>query len=435
VEKRAAEERFRAMKRILALVVVLYLVSACEPPQIVTEAELAQLAELRRLYSNKQYFELRDEVAEDQLKESPEMDFYRGAVANKFLQLEESIEGLKRFQQKGNQESHLTFESYKVLAGSYVMSCRYGAAADTFEAIVRDFGDRLDDAQKADLENSAALFGCLREVPEIKVHFDGDSSFQTTDGRWPIQVNGVSMHLGPDTGAEFSFIIRSRAEGLGMNILPARIDVKNIHGETVFADLGVANLLSVGNVSLENVVFLVFEDSDPYFAEASLQIVGALGLPVISALGQVTFSSDGQVVIPENPSECQLGNLCVSDLSPIVLGLYEGDRLSFVLDTGAGESTLWAPFLERYGREIEGSAQRGEKRLGGVGGIVTHTGYFLNDFTIELAGKPARLSELFLHQEHTTDESRFFFGNIGRDLVFQFDRLTLNFASMCFAVE
>ena len=57
---------------------------------------------LESLYRNRQYFDLRDELAKYQTENSTELLFYRGIVANRFNRLTESIEFLQKYLASSN---------------------------------------------------------------------------------------------------------------------------------------------------------------------------------------------------------------------------------------------------------------------------------------------------------------------------------------------
>ena len=77
--------------------------------------------ELRKLYSAKRFFELRDTLLEMEGENFPELSFYRGAVDNIFNRLPSSITHLLSYLEKtgGSQPAAQVRECYKLLADSY----------------------------------------------------------------------------------------------------------------------------------------------------------------------------------------------------------------------------------------------------------------------------------------------------------------------------
>src|SRR5687767_5184916 len=99
----------------------------------------AETASLESLYQNRRYFELRDELAKLKNDKSPGVLFYRGVIANKFNQPEQSIKYLQKFLKKGS-ESKKSRDAYELLADNYAKTYEYGKSAETYKILVDKFG-------------------------------------------------------------------------------------------------------------------------------------------------------------------------------------------------------------------------------------------------------------------------------------------------------
>ena len=73
----------------------------------------------------------------------------------------------------------------------------------------------------------------------------------------------------------------------------------------------------------------------------------------------------------------------------------------------------------------------GSNKQQGVRGYRNTTAYIKKDVVLSFA----IFHELLVLTEVTTDNSLYFFGNIGRDLLNQFETMTLNFESMAVVFE
>ena len=398
----------------------------------------SQLQELQTAYEDKRYFDLKDILQQHTDVSSVMLSYYRGLMDNKFNRLESSIEHLRIFIRNANMETDTKriIDCWETLGDNYTKAFRYKEAAEAYRTILGEFGDRLDTEKRADLKNYLRIFNALKEVPPQTVVVHADTKIQLVDGGYiPLRINGQDTKLGLDTGANISFIMRSLAERMDMRIIDADVDVHNVAGQVVLADVGVAGEMEIGHTVLHNVIFLVFDDKDLYFAEADYQIIGALGYPVASSWKEMTFHQMDAMSIPKAPGSFSHQNLCLDDLTPVMAGFYRGQRHAFCLDTGAGQSVLFLPFFKTYEEELKAQYSLASNRQQGLGGYRDIPAYIMKDAVLFFAGEEAIFHELPILTDVTTDDSHFFFGNIGRDLLNQFNTMTLNFESMSIMFE
>lgn len=393
----------------------------------------SQQQELQSNYQSKQYFDLRDNLQQYQGISSVMLSFYRGISDNKFNRLDASIGYLNSFirQWKDSMNDNFLIDAYKTLGDGYSKTFQYRKAAEIYRKILEKFEGQLDTEHIKDIRNYVRMFSALTEVPPQTLEIQGNTEIQSVDGGYlPLRINGHDMRLGPDTGADYSCIIRSLAEKVHMRIIDAGVDILNVAGQTVKADFGVASEVEIGYAVLRNVVFLVFEDKDMFIPEANFQIEGVVGFPVFAMLEEVGFHRNGVFSVPEKPRHFSDQNMCLDELQPMIAGFYKGRRHTFCLDTGAGRSVLYPPFLKIYEDVLKRNYPLESERVQGFGGYREIPAYIMQDVIISFAGKEAVFHELPVLTDFTTDKSRYFFGNIGRDLLDQFDIMTLNFLSM-----
>jgi hypothetical protein len=251
------------------------------------------------------------------------------------------------------------------------------------------------------------------------------------DSHVPLTINGFEIALTYDTGADLSVLIMSLAKKLGIGIIDVPIQVGTITGEKIDARVGVAADLRIGNMTVRHALFLVMKDEYFYIPEIKRQIQGVLGFPVLAAMREVTFTRKGELLIPSVPQTQGEQNLALSGFKPLIEGHYRGKRLTFVLDTGANRSDLWPPFLEILPDEIKDSAELRTERFRGAGSRREVKAYSLGDLVLKISGQDITFRRIPVFTEYTTENSRFFYGNLGQDLVRQFPSLTINFENMC----
>ncbi|MGB2908867.1 MAG: retropepsin-like aspartic protease [Candidatus Aminicenantaceae bacterium] len=390
--------------------------------------------ELQRLYSSKRYFELRDrlkKIGED--NRSPELEFFRGAVDNVFNRLPSSLTHLLGYLERtgGSQPAIWARECYDLLADSYRKSFQYARAAEINEKILILFRNELSDTERADHENEFKLWEALKDTPAQTAEFTGDTTMQMQSSHVPMTVNGFEIALTYDTGADLSVLIASLAKKLGLEIIDVPIRVGTITGEKIDARVGVAADLRIGNMTVHHALFLVMKDEYFYIPEIEHQIQGVLGFPVLAAMREVTFSREGEIRIPSSPRTQGEQNLALDGFKPLIEGHHAGKRLTFVLDTGANRSDLWPPFLTEFKDEVEDLGELITERFRGVGSRREVKAYSLRDLVLQVSGRDVTFRRIPVFTEYTTENSRFFYGNLGQDLVRQFQSMTINFENMC----
>jgi hypothetical protein len=66
-----------------------------------------------------------------------------------------------------------------------------------------------------------------------------------------------------------------------------------------------------------------------------------------------------------------------------------------------------------------------------VGGTKEISAFGLKNVEIIFSGKVGNFKSVDLLTEKTTEDSKYFYGNIGQDLIQQFNSYTINFNSFC----
>lgn len=112
-------------------------------------------------------------------------------------------------------------------------------------------------------------------------------------------------------------------------------------------------------------------------------------------------------------------------LLPLVAGAYNGKRMLFSFDTGATVSNFYHPFYEAEKEVITKQSAPEKVKFGGAGGFQKVTVHKLKDLAI--GGKTARFPTITVMTENVNNRSRYYYGNLGQDLIKQFERMTLDF--------
>ena len=68
--------------------------------------------------------------------------------------------------------------------------------------------------------------------------------------------------------------------------------------------------------------------------------------------------------------------------------------------------------------------------IGGAGGSIDVKGFILDDVILSIGNTKATLDKVRLIAEEIKDKDNYFYGNIGQDVINQFDEMVINFESM-----
>jgi len=388
---------------------------------------------LDSLYQNKQYFDLRDELAKHSERRSANLLFYRGVIANRFNQNKNAIKFFRRYLQSGDTK-HLV-EAYEELADSYTKINQYGKAAETYKILIERFKDKARAEKVADYKNSYGLWNALRDVLPQKVEMKEGIALQGSRDKagllnLPVKVNGQPMDLVFDTGANISVVTASTAKKLGLKIIESSVSVGSSTDANVNSKLAVADV-KLGEAVVKNVIFLVFEDKALFFPQIDYQIHGIIGFPVIEALGNFSITRKDAFSVSIKPAASKVKqNLCFDGLLPLVAGVHKGRRMVFSLDSGADGSTFYRSFFKADEQNITKRAKPGKIMLGGSGGSKEVAGYILEALDLTVANRKVHFENARVITEKLNDKSEYLDGNLGQDLIWQFAKMTMDLRSM-----
>ena len=413
------------------------LLAACAPaagpaPAAVDEARLAEL------YRTQDCFGLRDALAGYGARRGGALDFYRAAADVAFSRPDAAIPELRRFLRSRLASadvcfSHMGDEAYELLGDAYVRTGRYGAAARVYGRLAGEA--TTDSAGRDDAANVRGLWAAVAGTPAQTVETPGPVRLETTRDRAglvnvPVAANGQTAGFVWDTGANLSTVTESTAREMGFRVLDATVNVGSSTGTQTRARVAVAPELRIGEATVRNAVFLVFPDSALAFPQIDYQIRGIIGFPVIAGFGATTVMRSGGLVLGDTAgANAGEQNLCMRGLMPIIAAEHEGQRLHFNFDTGAQTTSLYPPFhaLRRAAVERRPATT---VQTGGAGGMRTVRAFSYSPLVLAIGGREITVPTVSVFAEKTTDDSERVFGNIGQDVIRQFESMTLDFRRM-----
>jgi hypothetical protein len=373
-----------------------------------------------------------------------EREYFAGVLANRAGRIPESIRLLKSVL-PSIRTSHpdRTALALQALADDYIKSFQYGDAAQVYDDLLAHFSTQLGPDELKGAKDDAGLARILREAPAQTVTWDGAVRLKTE--RNPLNsmnvdltVNGVQGPWLLDTGANLSVVSKSFAERLGLNFLPGVTQTQaGLTGIENPLRVALLPTLPMGGATLHNVVVLVLDDANLNInlGKQAYQINGIIGYPVFQALRTITFLHDGEFEAGDEARAAGTGaRMYMNYLTPIVECKIEGRNLPFSFDSGASSTDL----LVRYYQQFH-SASKGWKRSktmsAGAGGVVKRKIYIQPQVKLGIGDKTVTLEKVPIYTSGTgTDTNDELYGNLGQDVVADFESFTLDFSTMTFSL-
>ena len=387
------------------------------------------------LLDRKEYFRFKNlfEASRDQLNEWQVLyfDVIEASISNKPALANEYAETLLG-KYAGLIPDSLKKDILSSQIGNKVQLFEYKGALVASEELLNSYSNYLDDNEKVEYADDLEFWKIARDVPPQTMSITSDSKLELTDSfvgkNITVNINGKTMLSIFDTGANFSVLIKSVAEDMGVRMLPGKFKVTSITGEKIFAELGVADNVNIGNMTFNNVLFLVFPDEEFTFGP-DLVIRSIIGFPIINAMKELTFSED-YIFVPKTPSKKSYNNLALDGLSPVIEIIVNSDSLCFGFDTGANRTMLYPPYYLDSKDEIEKNFKITKYKFGGAGGIIEVDAYLINDLALRTGETQNILKETYALISPLGEDSKYFYGNLGMDFIGAYKSYTINFESM-----
>ena len=426
--------------RILLLTLTLFTLGLQAPksPALASQISEGELADLYELYRRREFFELRDRLTElpAELLMVDAVGYLEAALHQAFNRPLASNETIDRLLATDPTPPQLALQLQGLRLTNALRLHRYREALDSARAVLSS--PVLDKAPvlTSETRNKLALLEALADVPPQEATIDGPSRLALgNDKRVPLTINGKKFRFALDTGANFSVMMRSEAEQLGLEIRPADLVIATSTAKRVTGDVAVADRVDIGKISYRHVVFLILPDAYLTFANDQ-EIPGLIGFPVVEAMREVRFRRDNVMEVPVDPPRRSLGNLVLDDLDPLTPVRYRKDDLLCRLDTGAGQTVFYEPFFRRYRDRIEAVGHPVTTTAGGVGGIQEIPALRLQTmaFTLAAAGINLRRVDVYTVPIRPDNEN-YLFCNVGLDALGQYRSYTINFADMALVLR
>jgi len=433
------------MRRLLRASAVLGLAAATAQAGAQAQARATELAmggrpitwaEALRWQHARDYFGLRARLATLADSETAPARFARAVVEQAFNQPAHSNATAAALLARGGMSDTLRAEVLRLEMDNDLRLFDYAGGLHAADSLIAHAAV-LNIATRKDVANTRRILSALADIPPQTVESRGETLVRLRDGRIPVTVNDSARAYVFDTGANLSTIMRSEAIAVGLRILPAGLDVGTSTTTRVTADLGVADRVTIGNLVLRNVVFLVLDDKLLTFNNGAFRIPGIIGFPVIEQMGEVRFERGGTIEVPAQPPFRADSNLALAQLTPLTQASWHGSTLVCSLDTGADGTEFYSRFYEAHRALIDSVSRPSVRKFGGAGGVQTTPIRLLPKFSFSLGDTTATLdSAAVLTKSIARDATENYRDcNVGHDVFDSFSALILNFRDMAFVLR
>ena len=391
---------------------------------------LGDQSELGKESDAHQMFLLRDALT--RRPQSPA--FYAGEVAcafNNTATCEEKFKKVLALEPK----SATAKQVHHILAYVAMREGRYERSLHEIDAVL------ALDPNDSDANGTRPFMEALSHFPDQAVQVRGTSKARVhmDGGKLPLLINGKKASYFFDTGANLSTLSESEALRFGMEIQEVKSSgvSTDIHGNRVLFRIALAKSLALEDVELHSVAFLIASDEQPPFRDMEPGQRGLIGLPVLRALGSITWTREGVFEADGSPEPMNLSatNIYFDDLYLITQARFERRALPFVLDTGAETSELWPKFAAIARDLIRKSGTPELDTVTGMGGGEKLKATSVPKVMLQLGGKSVALQPAHILETLQRTEGKWFYGNLGIDLLRQVQNVTINFKTMTLKLD
>jgi hypothetical protein len=393
-------------------------------------------SKMQILFREREYFKLRLYLEKYKNKISPDKwQYFRPFVESAFHHYPESIRHIDSLLKTPGsfRDDTAQVNLMLLLRDNYFKTFQYKKAAETGRELAGKYKNILGD-RLPEVENTLIIHESLTSIPPQHI----DLKKATLHWKFnrmglieiPIRRVASDFPMVIDTRAHISTVTESFAQKLGLRILDVSYEESSgITGNKFQSGLGIADSLYIGDILVQHVVFQVLPDKALYFPSIDFILQGILGFQVITQLKEIHIHRNGDLIISPITTKSSLNNLAF-DGSTTVLSVRTGeDTLSFHFDTGAITSEFYRSYYNRYNSFVlkHGKIMRIESE--GAGGTTTAEVYLLPVVDLIIGNKPIMLKDVAVRTMPTIKGQKYY-GNLGQDVIKQFDEMILNFESM-----
>jgi hypothetical protein len=229
-----------------------------------------------------------------------------------------------------------------------------------------------------------------------------------------------------DTGANVNAITESAAGKMDVRVIPnSAIHVMGATGARNEAHIGIADKITLGNMEMHNVEFVIFADSLFTFGGGQYVINGTVGFPIFSRFEEIAYT-DSTIFVPKTPTLKPGEPNMFIKLDDYILSIsYKGRKYPFFFDTGNMSTFLMSEFYK-----IDTTAFSPLKdtiiTYSGVGGSARLKAKQPSEVILNFAGKDFKLIKPLIEVE-SEHRNKYLYGSIGTDFISMYKTRIMSF--------
>lgn len=273
-----------------------------------TSSGLTTEARLQNLLADHQYLRIQEQL--DQLPPD-QAQFYRGILANRSNQLEQSVQFLEPLVGAVSASGDTVREKLlrMTLAEDYLRLGDWAKAAQAYQTLDDRLHGNLDSGEQDEIEMPLKMLPLAAQNPPITI--DPCDPFRLQVSNDPLGLIDVPVFIDArshswmlDPTAPFNLISRSIARDVGLDISQKSATIRTLTGRPIEVHSTVIPRFTIGGrLTLHNVTAFVFDDADYAFPGSGYQVEGVLGYPALAAMGRITVSDNSIQVDPAKETD------------------------------------------------------------------------------------------------------------------------------------
>jgi hypothetical protein len=315
---------------------------------------------------------------------------------------------------------------------NYVKLCDYRKLKEIGGSLIEKYKAYVDSSDYIELKDDHIRYGYLENEKPIELIKLADTRIKIKKdlaGYTLLSLkssNDSTVDFVFDTGANVNAIIESAARKLNIRVLPnSAIHVMGATGVRNEAHIGIADMITLNNMEMHNVEFVIFADSLFTFAGGRYVINGTVGFPIFSRFEEITYT-DSTLFVPKIPTLKPGEPNMFIKLDDYILAVgYKGRKYSFFFDTGNMSSFLMSEFY-KIDTAIFKPLKDTILAYAGVGGSSKLIAKQPAEVVLNFAGKDFRLIKPFVEVE-SEGRNKFLFGSIGKDFMGMYKTRIMSF--------
>ena len=278
----------------------------------------------------------------------------------------------------------------------------------------------------------------IRPSQDVSVAYQIDSifydgKFKGCEIRLPAKIAGKEEIFVLDNGcSRFSAACESFALSHGIRPINVQGKAVGVTGEASMW-LGVADSLSIGSMSFQNIVFIVMPDQ--YLINSVMNIQAILGTNIFRLAGEMDFDNKSSTIVFPFEQQNRESNLTINDEGRHFAEVeVNGAALQFQLDLGCSNTKFSSNYFQKHKDLLETTARADSSISGGVGGVSNVMVYKLFDVDFKSCGSCFTKQDVSVSTQKETnggDED----GYLGNDFLLSFDKAVLNLRKMFLYVD